>query len=260
MIINNPYFSVLPILKDKKIDLSLVKDFLTVSKSDFEASKQLYKEKFYSISINLLQQSIEKLTKAYILKMGMITKDELLEISHHTPKAFMKLLQDKGVIQIHSHLKNLFSKSLEENKLTLKSVLDIEEEEYATLSKEQIINFILQVKNYDLGGVDKLLANPNLVIKAFEKLYPDKKVKDHIKIKDFSVVLPFAKGLQLLLPLSIISYPHYFFTKYPDKIIKPKDYNENMGIVQAYPSLIEDVEFCINSLANLLEVSKSNPK
>jgi hypothetical protein len=42
--------------------------------------------------------------------------------------------------------------------------------------------------------------------------------------------------------LSIITYPHESYTRYPDGEIKPEDYNEDLGIVQMCKDICNSLE------------------
>jgi hypothetical protein len=60
--------------------------------------------------------------------------------------------------------------------------------------------------------------------------------KVEYKIEDLLVG---AKSLIFLYFLSIITYPHFSYTRYPSKEMGPKDYNESLGIVQTLERIIQ---------------------
>lgn len=88
-------FQNLPFFLDSiniNIDFKQIETLEFKSKNDLELAKKAYELKDYGNALFHLQQSIEKATKAYGLCLGII-KDPQKEISHKTPKVFIKLLR-----------------------------------------------------------------------------------------------------------------------------------------------------------------------
>jgi hypothetical protein len=48
--------------------------------------------------------------------------------------------------------------------------------------------------------------------------------------------------IALLYAISMVTFPHEKFSRYPDGKIKPMDYTQDLGIVKATPELIEYLE------------------
>ena len=84
--------------KNNEGDLThTILEFFKISKDDLKISKLLYKKKYFAASIYHLQQSVEKLTKAYLLKTRFIDRKDLSKISHKTPKGILKILEDESI-------------------------------------------------------------------------------------------------------------------------------------------------------------------
>ena len=75
---------------------NLSRGYVECSKNDLYPCKILYKEnEHHSLAIYHLQQSIEKLTKAYGLSFGFTSRNELQKAGHTSPLIFLTLCQKK---------------------------------------------------------------------------------------------------------------------------------------------------------------------
>lgn len=74
------------------MDFKQIETLELKSKNDLELAKKAYELEDYCNALFHLQQSIEKTAKAYGLFLGIITNPQK-EISHKTPKVFIKLLR-----------------------------------------------------------------------------------------------------------------------------------------------------------------------
>jgi hypothetical protein len=63
--------------------------------------------------------------------------------------------------------------------------------------------------------------------------------------KGFGSLLITITGMGMVAPL--IS-AHFHFVRYPDRELKPTDYNDKMGIIQVLPELLSLVEYASNKL------------
>ena len=67
--------------------IDFVKELVEIAENDLKSSAILYNEELYSQSIYFLQQSVEKISKAYSVLSGDIKpKDIAKKIGHTTPK------------------------------------------------------------------------------------------------------------------------------------------------------------------------------
>lgn len=245
----NPYIAVFPYLKNKKFNKKLAKDFVNCSKRDLEAAKLLYDNKYYEHSAYMLQQSVEKLVKAYSLYLGIIEENELKEINHNTPKAFLKLMENKGLSELFQAIPDMTKTNIDENKNKLSSFLQIEDEAYAMLDKDTIIKLIQDMKEIDISHIENEVTQKEKVDEAVNYIKKEMSISKEIKI-DTKATINFSRGYRLLVPLSFITFSHWCFTRYPDDKLKPVHYNEKLGIVQAFDVIRENINFCISAIEN----------
>ncbi len=97
------------------MNIGLERQLLEIAKQDLESSILLHKSKLYPQAIFALQQSVEKIAKAFALHFRIISENELKKISHNTLKIYKKttdnLVQKKikrieSVSQAYPELKN----------------------------------------------------------------------------------------------------------------------------------------------------------
>lgn len=66
-------------------------------------------------------------------------------------------------------------------------------------------------------------------------------------------IVEFRTAVEKLFQLSIITSPHWKYTRYPDGKIKPSDYNENLGIVRAFLEIEKEMKFILDSFSKYIE-------
>jgi len=91
-----------------------------------------------------------------------------------------------------------------------------------------------------------------ILLRSMEVLLPGVNAEETMKPLrtdfDFDTVCFFG-GLYVL---SLVTYPHWEFTRYPDKEIKPSDYSSDLGIVQCVDIILAQVENAIQALDRAL--------
>ncbi|MEM5805211.1 MAG: HEPN domain-containing protein [Candidatus Aenigmatarchaeota archaeon] len=204
---------------------------------------------------------------------GLHEKEE--SIGHISPKTFVLLLKKKFIKEyfdfINLQTKNNELKTLIKNyNGELKSFerLINKRKKLAILSKNEISGFLKLSYNYQniFAKIDKrrlktLLNEFKMGIRSrFEKILPpdtfvevDKKLT---KLEDrIEYMFIGFNTFSFLYPLTIISYPHFTYTRYPTKELKPQDYTENLGIVTLLPEILTHVEYIIRNFESLIEKS-----
>ena len=96
------------------MNMGLERQLLEIAKQDLEASILLHKSKLYPQAIFTLQQSVEKIAKAFALYFRIISENELKKISHNTLKIYKKTTDNlvqkikriESVSQAYPELKN----------------------------------------------------------------------------------------------------------------------------------------------------------
>jgi len=180
------------------------------------------KRKAYSVILYHIQQAIEKMTKAELLHRKLISIDQLKEINHKTPSAFMfsliSAMEDK---QINSFIKaRVPQESLNEAKKLIKN-------------PNKIINFSEQELKVVIGYYEifKNSRIPDTLYSEAQKELPPEKIKDYSKER--------ADIFMNLYFLSWITFPHEELTRYPNGKINPFDYTNEKPIIKVLPQLLE---------------------
>lgn len=205
-----------------------------------------------------------------ILRSDLKGKDQ---ISHVSPKVFIKRLKEKllneplGIFLNNSKLRSqieMFSENIED-----RVFLNLEGKrigDYLTNSREisrKFENTLPAVFNRKFrktwktisGGVAEAIQKSELI---------DEKNKPHAVKFVSEIDLPFEWKYLIhtmsfttgLYYLSIITYAHEAFTRYPGGKITPRDYTENMGIVAKFDEIVEYFEPILNELEIDLDPNK----
>jgi len=100
-IFNFIFTALLKIVENRtsKPDLKQIKILISNSKNDLKLANEAFLMRDYNNTLFHLQQSIEKLVKAYGLNIGVI-KNPKNEIGHNTPEVYIKLLSQSWVSSV----------------------------------------------------------------------------------------------------------------------------------------------------------------
>ena len=217
-------------------------DLIKCAEYDLNATKTLNskKNKNYSIILYHIQQCVEKLTKAELVLRKSIRINELIEINHKTPDAFMKALfhalQDKEIGSFISQY--VPDQKIKEAKRLIKNPTNI------INSSKQEIERILNYYDY----VKKSNLPKDLYENAKSKISPDKLKKFSQKRADVFMNLFF---------LSWITFPYAVLTRYPNKNLNPWEINDKIPLVKFIPQIINKLENIQYEMKNYkLEVGK----
>jgi HEPN domain-containing protein len=289
-------FASMLIEEGKENSLEYINELVSIARSDSEASRILYDSGFYAQSTYHLQQSVEKLTKAFGLYSGFLDEGDLYTkrhkkslkhrillflhirekesaIDHITPKTFVLLLRKKFSKE---YIKFLSPKV--ENEVLQKKFKNIDREvndferlikkrkKLAKISKNEINDFLKVSNLYKnaFANVDRRTLNFKLqsfrigltgrmqkiiLPKDFTEV---KKKLDNIEIA-VKKVLDNIGVMTLLYPLTIITYPHFTYTRYPSGELSPKDYTKNLGIVSSIPDILKPLNDVIESFESVIK-------
>jgi hypothetical protein len=192
-------------------------------------------------------------------------------IDHISPKAFILLLRRKPIRiyvslwqqqiedpTLKNRLKNLNKEIIQFERIINKK------EKIAKISRVEIEAFLKTCDLYkdSLAKIDKrrLKSQINLLNQSITKRLRDilsseymneiDKINNVLKKVEYKIEDLFigAKSLIFLYFLSIITYPHFSYTRYPSKEMGPKDYNESLGIVQTLERIIQVLDETIKDL------------
>lgn len=235
---------------------NLVKEYFRHAEIDYESAKLLYDNKIYPSMAFHIQQTVEKLAKAYALYLGVVKNNELYPkypqggIGHESPKAFILILNKKGAMDLICLLSTILSQRQKTYEIIRKDIEDFErllgrKKELAKMSKVEIQSLVLEGEGIinKLGKIDprKVIAEVKRARLGFDVrarrmglpvddtaqklflIFSDPNTQGQI----FDKLILFAK----LYILTIITFPHSSYPRYPHGDIQITDYQEGLGIV-----------------------------
>jgi len=175
---------------EERIKQSLV--WLEIAKKDLEAAKYLYSHNLFPHAVFFLQQSIEKMTKSFGIRIGVIDEEEAKSIiGHEVWRIFLKILEKtkKETEEIFNRfpgLKNVsVIKSSWFSEITNLNIEELKRE----FSKQKLLELSSNKENLE-NIIDKLVKMEkeffnlkDLIPKyLYEKIpYIEKEIKDYIK-------------------------------------------------------------------------------
>ncbi|NYZ75860.1 HEPN domain-containing protein [Candidatus Micrarchaeota archaeon] len=219
-------------------NVNLVLEYLDCAEMDLAASEKLYQEQIFSLSAYHLQQAVEKTAKAQALLLGVVTRKELIgKVSHESPQIFIELLKKEWVVEFTSIIK-VIDPSAKTDSSGLSKIVDSKDEtlEIARKPYKEIMELTESIDKIKQATSDKMLNVMNTMLEGYDIPLPE----------SFSAVWAFLD----LYMLSMVTYPHATFTRYPDGELKPKDYVKGLGIVDATPELIEKMKVVMPAIRN----------
>jgi len=247
-----------------------ISSLLYCAKEDYKAAKLLSKEKIWSLSVYHLQQAVEKISKGYGLYLGIIKKNDLYgrkkeikgglltklfrkndenkTISHITPRTFFIFLNNMEKVIDCLNKCNYLKKKINKSDIDkLKKYIERKPERLAKMDKNEIYvylelckKFIKIDKNVDIRQLRKTIKKFKIdLLKNLKKVnlpehelnsidrnltYTHENIDKIIKLFGIS---------GCIFILSVITYPHFSYTRYPDGKLKPTDYKPGLGIVDS---------------------------
>jgi hypothetical protein len=240
--------------KQRTESTDLARDLLECSKKDIQAAQLLYEGQVLPLSIYHLQQAVEKATKAYALAFCVITKDELTTINHRSPMAYIRMLRKSWVRKFIVALKMLYP-DVNTNVREAKKVLvsNNTEQELAKLP-ESVIRTLLDL-NEKIRVIltsdetrNQIYTQIEIALNSLESLLPDANTEETIGFLRTNFRFDLACFFGSLFILSVVTYPHWMFTRYPDKQLKPSDYSSDLGVVRCMGGILAQVQHAIHAL------------
>ena len=206
-----------------------VLDWLNAAEIDTRSARVLLRESLYSAAVFHTQQAYEKTYKAY---WAFIKHEpELLRKFRHLnidKKMFDNIHKDSNE---QSQLLSKFGmRSFEDYKKVVKALVLADENVYAS-----VLPFFTGLIQNDERKENEVVQLRN----SYEAIFSKRGTEGF-----GSLMMTFA-GIRMVAPLVSA---HFVFVRYPDKEIKPTDYNEKMGMVRVLPELLSLVEYGINKL------------
>jgi len=258
---------------------SIIKDYYRCAELDYQAAMLLKsKEDLIPLAVFHLQQAVEKLTKAYALHMGLIKEEELYGkrknkhktevVGHISPKSFILLLRKKrGAIK---YVETVFLVAAREPRISVEKVclefekLIQEPHKLAGISSNEINSLIrkceklqqsirkINVREIKLRTrrcVDGFISRLKQRGVSLEKIEESCKVSGWLKD---NVNLTALQWFPQLYISTIITFPHFSYSRYPGDKITFADYRKGrLGIVDSLDVILGYVNDIMKKLKNL---------
>lgn len=243
-----------------------IREFLFIAIEDLEVSRLLYKNEKFAHSIYFLQQSVEKTVKALAIDQYNLEPEKIVKIiSHEIPvavyigisKLYERIIELGNFFTEIAGKKDEFTKMIKEQEEKEPILEELKKQkfkkirnEFKKLSNElalltsQEISSLFQISDMLEIQINLLIPYLSMVITSFfeEESYAEKEFVSE-KITEFSsYVIDNSLKVSFLLLLALVTYCHVEYTRYPNEIISPKNYNENLGIVQSFELIATKLE------------------
>ena len=239
-----PLQKTIELLRKGKRNRPLAIEFLEVAEQDMKASEVLYDQELYALSTFHLQQAIEKTVKSIGYLYGI---SDARSLEHTSAKGLIKILE-----QYREFVTPFFE---------LAKVL-------TQVSMPSISETLAQAK----GGLEDLSADPKWLRIEYERIQSFLSIADQLRqgvnakfeeikesisqsipqnyFKAFERSLRFALDYITLYFLATLTFCHESCTRYPDdkRILKPKEYSSELGIVKASPRIREHLQEVLENL------------
>lgn len=261
-------------LKKAVANYSIAKEYLEIANIDFKNLKLLIdrNERYsYPLMAFLIQQIVEKYTKAYTLLFGAISKKNMKEISHKSGMAFVKSLRQADLGGIFKKIKRVshifYVKGFADDILSLNLIKESDKMESIIISTDAEnlnLNEVLdsfEVIRKQIGGIfisrsfnENFYAGFTKWARPLIELFYDKK-----RLEENKMILFIQYDLICFLyPMVFVTSKHEIMSRYP-KIAKekysPKDYvNSNVDLIKQRARIVNNLERIserINMMFNL---------
>ncbi len=243
-------------------DKNALEEFFHGSIDDLENAELLYENDKYASAIYHLQQSIEKLSKYWLMAMLHYNYSYVKNIGHKSPMAHISAIESittlylNNIKKIHvvapEDLKEEPEKALKAIRKT-KNAINSNKKELAELNKEKIDTLLDVTKNFR-EAVEKLknkLYEKGYDLEEIIKCVVGMPVDDEDLSDMVDIVLGFYSiifATTNLYILASITYIHEAPTRYVDRqtTLKPSDYKPGLGIVDSFPQIVEETKWIIS--------------
>ena len=253
-------------------DWNALTNFLLSAKRDLNIAKLAYDKKYYDIAIYHLQQSIEKLTKYWLMIYCGFRYSEIISISHKTPWGYLQWLSNylKVVVDtLEKNVRKTYTPEIDENLLNLLK----DARKYTEKLKKKIEEHKNEIFNASAEEIMKGINSIDAIYNEFLKRY-NRLIKDYEEHKEVEPIIYLSQLSQEIgkenIPLFIeymgsyyemqiktlylyilgaYSYVHEGPSRYYNSQLKkgPSDYNTELGIVSVAPEIFKRVKDVIST-------------
>lgn len=224
-------------------DRKLAKDYLNEAITDIRSCRLLYKEKIYSRASFFLQQAVEKSAKSWAIGFGMLDRQKARKSRHRTPMIFLNMLKRyEGWLSIIEEISPDINTDISG---TRKFISKGTHADTASTTYE-----VIKANLTIIYSLDKLPGLMAVIAKSLTEPLGIEPIPSFLWQRTIL-------GASLLV-LGGITFPHAFFTRYPDGNIGkgelvPSDYCSDLGIVKAMPEIVECLAIRMELLKEQLE-------
>ena len=213
---------------------AIVNKLLKISEDEIDTVKILYEHEKFPWAVYALQQSIEKIAKAWFLNIGFITEKDLKRIGHITPTLFIEYAKSEhGELAVK--VAEAMGVKVSRDTSDYEHFIYKDPMEYATMDYVGIKTLIDNIKNLEETITNGLQSN---LLYSLLKKFID--LENYFDIPITFIWLFF---------LTSITFPHNQYPRYPNLNLEPWDYNMELGIVKALPELLEISNRCREDLS-----------
>lgn len=263
---------------------SNILELIEISKNDLKASKILYSNKLYSQSIYMLQQSSEKAIKAYVALISGVDLDELKRKTLHvSPVAFVTVVEKIWIFVINVlrliaddfnfgkkfdtkldeqiRKETIFNNNLKFNYKKIRELYNKSGEDLVFLEGEYI-KAILEIIDFVETHIDFFSTFVSMYLTRFLLSF---EINTKIELSETICNLFYEHQtsqlrISRLIIIALITYPHVGYSRYPNEILNPSEYNQKLGIIESFPTISKFLEDSINSMMENLIYLYSDTK
>jgi HEPN domain-containing protein len=238
----------------------LVMDLLDCARRDLKVAKLLDGKELYGLAVYHVQQSVEKAAKAWALDSNFIDRSELRDVGHLSPMAFLRISDKtigKTVVEV---IKPFFPGTQEAQ--GLEGLIKNNSAQFARLPAQEVRKILdactqlseqlPEVLRKALPKIGASLLEIKIVgddeSSKLRRIMGEKYAERQKTDWPFRLISGMLGGILLYL-LSVLTFPHESFTRYPDLEVKPSEYNESMGIVKLMGEVIAVIEKAIGDFS-----------
>lgn len=219
---------------NNEIDSEQINNLIKRAKNDVKRADEAYKDKDFNNTVYFVQQSTEKIVKAYGLFLGILN-DPRKDMGHEPIKFYIKMLNKSWVEKIPDVL-NIDSKSSIEYLEILKN------KHKAKLELDDSIPFLLNLFNDVLKNANKELSKREMkqVLLALKNF-------NGLNLKKFLITQIYFS--YFICPFAIISSAHENIPRYSDDI-------PDLKIISNYPKISKNIKNSLTYVEKDIGLSK----
>ncbi len=270
-------------------DSGYIERLLELSFKDLESSKILYKSEIYEMSLYHLQQTVEKIIKAYGMIYFGVKKDQIEnEIRHTSPLAFLlpiyrmtdqinsiiqnlpeikrdyELIRNAENIILHSSLLQQIKETKSEKKQSalLRNLFNEQKQNIVLQTKEDIEILFKRAKLYSISIRKDQIVNlvPDFYEYKMKQENKDILDKDTIEVIIKMFIDSIIEKIDfyhffILFELATLTFPYAVLTRYPDDFFDRLKFEE-IGIIQAFSICTEILEEILKKVQSDLAILK----